>query len=614
VLKAGDAMTGPLLAANGSPTAASFAFSSDPGMGLSNSAGALAFSVGGAVKLSISAGNFNLSTNIKAVDGTISNPGIGYGLEQSGLYRKSAGNISMSVQSGEVMSWGLGGTKTTTVFGPLVLAADPTAALQAATKQYVDNKPSGSSITVSDTPPASPVAGALWWESDTGNLYIYYDDGNSSQWVLAAPQPDVGQFVQKTGDTMTGALVLPADPTTALQAATKQYVDNKPGSPDNTKVLKAGDTMTGPLVLPADPATALQAATKQYVDNKPSGAKKNYIINGAMQVSQENGATAGTPSNYYAVDQFYVGYSNAGAISFGQVASPSPAGSPNRIRLTVTTADTAVGSNDLSYIATSIEADRLADLRQGSAAAKTFVLQFGMRAPAGTYCISIQGGGTSRAYVTELVVTAGQANTDLLQSIVVPGDTAGTWPVDNSVGMNITWSVMTGSKAQTATINAWQTVTPGATYGTANQFNFMGTVGNVFELFDVSLTQGTTAPPFVVPDYVTELALCQRYWWPSNSATPKGTLAGTLAGYSITAAAIGYSTWRFPVAMRIPPALSIWNNGVQGQVRNTSNGSVMTTGGVTGSYLQQQGGCIIQVSAITINVWIDFDLQANARM
>jgi hypothetical protein len=66
--------------------------------------------------------------------------------------------------------------------------------------------------------------------------------------------------------------------------------------------------------------------------------------------------------------------------------------------------------------------------------------------------------------------------------------------------------------------------------------------------------------------------------------------------------------------MRIPPALSIWNNGVQGQVRNTSNGSVMTTGGVTGSYLQQQGGCIIQVSAITINVWIDFDLQANARM
>lgn len=37
--------------------------------------------------------------------------------------------------------------------------------------------------TVSDTPPSSPVAGQIWWESDTGNTYIYYNDGNSSQWV-----------------------------------------------------------------------------------------------------------------------------------------------------------------------------------------------------------------------------------------------------------------------------------------------------------------------------------------------------------------------------------------------------------------------------------------------
>ena len=40
----------------------------------------------------------------------------------------------------------------------------------------------------------------------------------------------------------------------------------------------------------------------------------------------------------------------------------------------------------------------------------------------------------------------------------------------------------------------------------------MGTVGNVFELFDVSLTEGSVAPPFQVPDYASELALCQRYY------------------------------------------------------------------------------------------------------
>jgi hypothetical protein len=36
----------------------------------------------------------------------------------------------------------------------------------------------------------------------------------------------------------------------------------------NNKVLKAGDTMTGPLVLSANPVTNLGAATKQYVDTK----------------------------------------------------------------------------------------------------------------------------------------------------------------------------------------------------------------------------------------------------------------------------------------------------------------------------------------------------------
>lgn len=31
--------------------------------------------------------------------------------------------------------------------------------------------------------PQYPVSGALWWNSETGILYLYYDDGTSSQWV-----------------------------------------------------------------------------------------------------------------------------------------------------------------------------------------------------------------------------------------------------------------------------------------------------------------------------------------------------------------------------------------------------------------------------------------------
>jgi hypothetical protein len=41
----------------------------------------------------------------------------------------------------------------------------------------------GASVSISTTAPGSPTAGQFWYKSDEGKLYIYYDDGNSSQWV-----------------------------------------------------------------------------------------------------------------------------------------------------------------------------------------------------------------------------------------------------------------------------------------------------------------------------------------------------------------------------------------------------------------------------------------------
>jgi hypothetical protein len=40
--------------------------------------------------------------------------------------------------------------------------------------------------TVSDTAPASPSQGTLWWDSVGGQLYLWYDDGTSAQWVVAS--------------------------------------------------------------------------------------------------------------------------------------------------------------------------------------------------------------------------------------------------------------------------------------------------------------------------------------------------------------------------------------------------------------------------------------------
>ena len=78
-----------------------------------------------------------------------------------------------------------------TMTGELILAADPTTNLAASTKQYVDNLVDAIDLptetVVGSSPPSNPISGEMWWSTETGNLYIYYVDGDSSQWVESNP-------------------------------------------------------------------------------------------------------------------------------------------------------------------------------------------------------------------------------------------------------------------------------------------------------------------------------------------------------------------------------------------------------------------------------------------
>ena len=236
--------------------------------------------------------------------------------------------------------------------------------------------------------------------------------------------------------------------------------------------------------------------------------KKNYIINSAMMINQEFPGQFIATSGQYALDCWTASIVTAGTIKFEQISSPSLAGSPNRLRATVLTADASVGATDGVFIRQTIEGLRFADLQAGSAAAKTVTVQFGVKAPAGVYCLTFYNAAANRTYAAEYTVASGEANTDVTKSITLTLDTTGTWAKDNTAGITLNFGLMCGSTYHGAA-NVW-----GATqiFGTANQFNFMGTNGNVFELFDVSLTEGPVAPPFQVPDYASELALCKRYW------------------------------------------------------------------------------------------------------
>ena len=40
-------------------------------------------------------------------------------------------------------------------------------------------------VTISENPPSNPQEGDFWWDEDDGNLAVYYNDGDSNQWISA---------------------------------------------------------------------------------------------------------------------------------------------------------------------------------------------------------------------------------------------------------------------------------------------------------------------------------------------------------------------------------------------------------------------------------------------
>ena len=108
-----------------------------------------------------------------------------------------------------------------------------------------------------------------------GNYYtaVYHlDDGSVSREFWVVPVSQVPVQVSAIEST-----VLPTS--VAMQTVSKNYVDTAiaaavtghPLDSSNPFVEKTGDTMTGPLVLPGDPTTANQAADKHYVDVNVAG-------------------------------------------------------------------------------------------------------------------------------------------------------------------------------------------------------------------------------------------------------------------------------------------------------------------------------------------------------
>lgn len=207
------------------------------------------------------------------------------------------------------------------VAGTTTLGRDPTAPLQAATKQYVDAADSlkvakagdtmSGALTVSNIVTADgfncPIddsgygfyGGGLFYKKSGTGIIIRLSSGNQELAIENNNGTNVRNVlttltgVIKTGDTMTGLLTLSGPPTANLHAATKAYVDTviSTGGP---YLLTTGGTLSGTLFMSnqyiaslRDPNSAQDAATKNYVDTRDNLrlAKTGDTMTGALLMS-----------------------------------------------------------------------------------------------------------------------------------------------------------------------------------------------------------------------------------------------------------------------------------------------------------------------------------------
>jgi len=250
-----------------------------------------------------------------------------------------------------------------------------------------------------------------------------------------------------------------------------------------------------------------------------SGAQlsnRNKVHNGDMRISQRYGTNAHTPSNSsrnYVIDRWAYWSNQASKASVQQVTD-APAGFYNSAKVTSLAATSAGGGHWFGYL-TTIEAQDIYDLAQGTANAKNITLSFYVKSSiTGTWAAAIRTkpGSPSRSYPFNYTINS--ANTWERKIITIPGSTDGTWLTGNNEGMTIWFDLGTGSGFH-ASANQW--FSGNATGPSASPF--IAVNGATWLVTGVQLESGDLATSFEHRGIADEIMHCKRYYQKYESLT-----------------------------------------------------------------------------------------------
>ena len=289
----------------------------------------------------------------------------------------------------------------------------------------------------------------------------------------------------------------------------------------------------------------------EVLTNSQIGSRKNFIINGGMQLSQRASSTSGVGAStpvFPCVDRFRiaVGGTTAGRATISH-STDTPSGFSNSVKIDCTTADTSISADEAIFFQTLLEGQDLQRIKKGTSDAESLTLSFYVKGNASaTYTCEIRDLDNDRINTQTFEVTTSW-NRVILNFIP---DTTGAFGVDNGASIQISFILHAGSTYTSGTFasNTWAARVQGNRASPSQTSIFDSTDRELF-MTGVQLEVGSVATPFEHLSVAENLQLCQRYYYLAQN------FYGGIINASNTTLIRQYNT--FPVQMRNTPSVTL---------------------------------------------------------
>ena len=247
-------------------------------------------------------------------------------------------------------------------------------------------------------------------------------------------------------------------------------------------------------------------------------AERNKLINGEFRIFQR-GSASGTDQELtglgaggaYTADHWYLYCQNTSSrYTVRRVNGDHPDGFGQSLKITVTTADTSIASNEEVNFIQKVEGFDTQEFAKGTSSAKQYTLSFYAKSTkTGTYIVRLLGRhNTNRCVSASYTIP----DTNWHRYVVTfPADTNTVDNPDNTEALRVVWWLVAGSAVNSGTLQTtWTNSTD--TGAATGQVNFADSTSNIFYLAGCQLEVGAVATPFERRRYMRDLHDCYRYY------------------------------------------------------------------------------------------------------